>query len=212
MNLNNIEYTLNVYTDADILFEQLKNQPDKYDLLLLDIILDKKNGIELASSIRAQENSVSIIFITNSEDFMLQGYEVEPSGYLLKPVDNEKLESAIIKAYKKSKHNSIVVNNNSSTSMFMISDIMYIEILNKTLTVHLSDDRIVEVKMPLNKFYQKLPPDKFVQCHRCYVVSLSSIFSIKRYEILLNNHKKIPVSKRHYNDVQKALLQWATLL
>ncbi|MFR6167317.1 MAG: LytTR family DNA-binding domain-containing protein [Blautia wexlerae] len=54
-----------------------------------------------------------------------------------------------------------------------------------------------------------LPKDIFVQCHRCYIVSLYAVRSIRRFEITLNNHEIIPVSKYSYRDVQEQLQQYA---
>ena len=54
-----------------------------------------------------------------------------------------------------------------------------------------------------------LPKDIFVQCHRCYIVSLYAVRSIKRFEITLKNHETIPVSKYSYKEVQEKLQQYA---
>ena len=54
-----------------------------------------------------------------------------------------------------------------------------------------------------------LPKDIFVQCHRCYIVSLYTVRSIKRFEITLKNHETIPVSKYSYKEVQEQLQQYA---
>ena len=61
----------------------------------------------------------------------------------------------------------------------------------------------------LSAVRETLPKDIFVQCHRCYIVSLYAVRSIRRFEITLNNHEIIPVSKYSYRNVQEQLQQYA---
>ncbi len=212
MSSNKIAYTIDKYNSGKQLIDDLQMQPHRYDLLLIDIILINENGIDIAKQLRALKNNITIIFVTSSEDYLLEGYEVEPSGYIIKPPDINKLEQAVMKAYRKLKHDSLVICTADAISKFSFDEIMYIEVLNKKLIMYLSNNRSVEFQMPLNQVIPKLPPDRFIQCHRSYIVSISAIFSIKRYEIILNNYQKIPVSKRKYKSIQEALLHYAVSL
>ena len=86
MKSHGIEYTLDLYQNYEKLSDKLKINPNQYNILLLDIIYSNGNGIEFASKLRKQQNSVSIIFISSSNDFLLEGYESGPCGYILKPL------------------------------------------------------------------------------------------------------------------------------
>mgnify|MGYP000712500954 CR=1 FL=1 len=48
------------------------------------------NGIDTARRLRKLGVEAPIIFLTASPDFALESYEVEASGYLLKPADEER--------------------------------------------------------------------------------------------------------------------------
>lgn len=54
-----------------------------------------ENGMQLAKSLRENGNRVGIIFITGSEDYLLEGYSVQPVNYLLKPVSKETLKKRL---------------------------------------------------------------------------------------------------------------------
>jgi len=69
-----------------------------YEILLLDIEMGKKNGIELARQIREENNRIQIIFVTGFPDFALEGYEVAALHYLMKPVEQEKLYQVLDRA------------------------------------------------------------------------------------------------------------------
>lgn len=69
-----------------------------YQLLLLDIEMGEQNGIDLAKTIRRENEEVQIAFITGYPDFMAQGYEVSALHYLMKPVSPEKLFALLDRA------------------------------------------------------------------------------------------------------------------
>lgn len=209
MKSHGIEYTLDLYQNYEKLLDKLKTNPNQYDILLLDIIYSNGNGIEFASKLRKQQNNVSIIFISSSNDFLLEGYESEPCGYILKPVNIKKLKEAVMRAYKNIKHNTLTINNKSHMQSFSLDDILYIEIMNKTASFHLTGKRLSKANVSIQEIMQKLPSESFVQCHRSYLVNIAKIFSIKRYEITLCDGKTIPVSKRNYCNVQNAILRWS---
>ena len=166
------------FDSPEILMNILKVKPDFYDLLLLDILFGSTNGIKLATWLRRTGNKTPIIFITSSPDFLLDGYSVEPVGYVLKPIDRKKLEEALLRAYRKSKKNKVILETSSMTVSFCPEDVLYIEVLNKTSLLHLRDGKVTEITMTLSALIGKLPDDLFIQCHRCYVVALTAILSI----------------------------------
>ena len=65
------------------------------DLALLDIDMPGMNGIELAAAIREKQPKLPIVFLTGYAQYALEAYSVHPSGYLLKPVNKEKLSAEI---------------------------------------------------------------------------------------------------------------------
>ena len=119
------------------------------------------------------------------------------------------LKEAVMRAYKNIKHNTLTINNKSHMQSFSLDDILYIEIMNKTASFHLTGERLSKANVSIQEIMQKLPSESFVQCHRSYLVNIAKIFSIKRYEITLCDGKTIPVSKRNYCNVQNAILRWS---
>lgn len=60
-----------------------------FDLCILDIMMPKRDGIELAHMIRKENRQVPLIFLTakNRKDDMLTGFDTGADDYLVKPVD-----------------------------------------------------------------------------------------------------------------------------
>lgn len=100
----------------------------------------------------------------------------------------------------------MVIDTPSQTISFQLDEVLYIDIYDKTLSVHMQNGSVLKVMTSLSSLLKKLPREQFIQCHRSYVVSLAAISSLRRYTVGLKNQETIPVSKKCYKDVQKALL------
>lgn len=65
------------------------------DLALLDIDMPDMNGLALAAEIKKIRPDTAIIFLTGFSEYAMKAFEVHASGYLLKPVDREKLAAEV---------------------------------------------------------------------------------------------------------------------
>ena len=73
-----------VFDSAESVLEVFEQRT--YDLLILDIRMPGIGGMEAARRIRNQSSDVGIIFLTSSEEYLMEGYRVFADGYFLKPV------------------------------------------------------------------------------------------------------------------------------
>ena len=204
-----ISFHIHTFKNTQMLEEYLRSSDNTLNLLLLDIIMDKRNGIEYARQLREQADDIPIVFITSTMDYALEGYTVDSMGYILKPVKRKELREVLLRAYKKYQRQTIVLTSASHSVSFQLDDILYLEVHDKELSIHTADGNIRNISMPLNSLISKLPSEQFVQCYRSYIVSLPAVISIWRYGIELKNHEKIPLSRSYYSVVQNALMNWA---
>lgn len=182
------------------------------DLLLLDILMDGKNGMDFAREQSMSEKALPFIFITCTTDFVLEGYHVDSLAYLVKPVKEDELKRALLKAWKKHQKRAILLPCSGHSSSLSLDSLLYIEVHDKLLSIHMADGTVHQASIPLKSILEKLPPEQFIRCHKSYVVSLPEISSIWRYSIELKSHDRIPVSKSCYTPVQEALMRWAEMV
>jgi len=64
---------------------------EHFDIFLLDIIIPRLNGIELAAEIRSSDQVGKIIFLTSFLEFAVDSYSVGAFNYLLKPIKKDQL-------------------------------------------------------------------------------------------------------------------------
>jgi DNA-binding NarL/FixJ family response regulator len=75
--------------------QQLKKFP--IDILLLDIDMPEKNGVEVGQWIRSMQLNIQIIFITSHTDFFsfFQAWKLNPAGFLFKENALEELTNCL---------------------------------------------------------------------------------------------------------------------
>lgn len=99
-------YTVHLCRDGK---EGLKQfHTNQYDLCLLDVMMPKKDGFELARDIRKITEDVPIIFLTAKSmvDDKVEGFKSGADDYVLKPFSNEELLlriEAVLKRYSNGK-------------------------------------------------------------------------------------------------------------
>ena len=69
-----------------------ENAETKFDVAFLDIEMPKINGIQLAKKLKAVNPAVNIIFVTAYNDYALDAYKMHASGYITKPVNENKVK------------------------------------------------------------------------------------------------------------------------
>lgn len=91
-------------TDGEMAIDML-NQTGKYkdiprpDIVLLDINLPKKNGIQLLEEIKSDENlrRIPVVMVTSSktEEEVIKTYDLHASAYIIKPIDANKFQEVV---------------------------------------------------------------------------------------------------------------------
>lgn len=106
-NLEQNGYEVVHCLDGDLCMEAFRKQ--NFDICILDIMLPKKDGFEIASDIRKINNDVPIIFLsakTLKED-RIKGLKLGADDYLVKPFSIEELSLKIEVFLKRSQKNAV---------------------------------------------------------------------------------------------------------
>ena len=78
--------------------EELLLSGSSPDILLLDIQMTGKNGMETAKEFRKNRKNTILIFITAFEEYVFQAFDVGAFHYLVKPFEDKKFEEVLHKA------------------------------------------------------------------------------------------------------------------
>ncbi|HBH0328612.1 TPA: response regulator, partial [Clostridioides difficile] len=84
---------------------------EKIDLLIIDIDMPYKNGIDSAKEILSIDKDIHIVFVTGFADYSLESFKVHPIDFIVKPFKKEKILDSINIAIDHINSHKIAKNN-----------------------------------------------------------------------------------------------------
>lgn len=180
----------------------------RFDLLCLDILMTGKTGMELAQEVRQWDDQISILFITSSTEFLLEGYGVRPIQYLLKPVRREALEKALLTDLRLNhRPRTVTLKARGKTAVLPLADIRYAEGQNHGCIFHMArEDQ--PFALGLAQAEQLLPKDQFCRCHNSFLVNLAHIREITGREVVLTGGARLPMGRRYAEQFQSEFIRY----
>lgn len=99
--LNNKLIKIELFESGESLLFELEENPNRFDIMIIDIIMRNVNGIDATKILRNYGYQGIIIFLTSSSEFALDAFEVEPLNYIIKDEEQEdKFKEIFLKAIR----------------------------------------------------------------------------------------------------------------
>lgn len=189
----------------NFLFHYAENK--NYDILLLDIEMGHIDGVTLAKTIRKENTTVQIIFISGYSEYIAEGYEVQALHYLMKPLNEEKFFHVLDRAAEKRVLNQRCLNLMHGGEMYRIPlhEIKYIDVWDNYTTVHAKID--LTMKKPLREF-EELLDQKFFKIGRSCIVNLDCISKVTKTSVYLSDGTVLPLPRGAYEAVNRAIISY----
>lgn len=203
--------SIDTYTSSEKLLQALK-QNIKYDVVFLDVEMPKLNGLELGKAINELCPGTLIVFVTNYPQFAIDAYDCEAFYYLLKPVEQDKIDRVIKRIAKKYQKNNkfYTIKIKSQIINLPIKDIYYIECFKRHIIYHLRDcDH--EAVGNISNVYDDLKIYGFYQVHQGYIVNMDKIKRFDKYNIILDDGRSVMISVRKKSEVMMAYSKYIEL-
>ena len=181
-----------------------------FDILLLDIEMWAINGVELAKTVRKENDAVQMIFVTGFPDFIAEGYEVSAVHYLMKPVDRDKLFSALDRAAANlgKAERWILLPSGDGQTRVRLDRIVYAEAYGHDLTVHTEDGNFT-FHRTIGAWEAELGPEAgFVRCHRSVLVNLRFVSKITKTDVILDDGTVLPLARNAQQAVSQAFIRY----
>ena len=104
----------------------------EYDLIFMDYQMDEINGLETSRRLRKKNIQTPIIFLTSFPNIVFDTFEVNAYRFLVKPIDMEKLSSALDDFLKSTDDNNfLLIKTDEDNKKINIDDIIYAEASDK---------------------------------------------------------------------------------
>lgn len=186
------------------------------DLVLSDINMPHHNGLEIVNFFKSGELTAQIIFITAYDHYAIEAFKSNAVDYILKPVDEDELYTAIDKATLKGNKDGAIMDSIKKAVdklainkialevpkgyMFVTPDeIIMFEADAMYTHVHLTSGKKELISKPLKYFVDQLKDNfLFYRPQRSFLINLKHIKEVRRDEalfIIMENNKAITVSR-----------------
>lgn len=202
--------SLHSFKSAFDLLESRNGKNASFHIYLLDILMPLMNGIELGRHIRKDDDQAVIIFMTSSREYALESFKVSPMQYLLKPVHEITLFSALEKACQRVRQaadSNVLVRVKGGIACIRYHQISFIEYMNHTMTYHLTTGKTLTTMVLRESFtdctdnYLKDP--RFIKPHASFVLNMDHVQVMTAREFEMMGGEIVPISKRAYAQIRK---------
>ena len=168
-----------------------------FDLVFLDIEMPLINGMRAAEKLRETNESIALIFVTNTAKYAVNGYSVNAIDYLLKPVNYTRFSALMKKTVRmlgKTEKDDITLHTSDGMRKLLLSSVLYVEIKEHLLIWH-AENGNTETWGALKDVEKMLPHEDFIRCNHSCIVGLKHVASVSGDTAVLYDGTRIPVSR-----------------
>ena len=192
----------------------------RVDVIFLDIHMPGASGLQLAEALHKLNNPPAIVFVTAYSNYGVEAFDVDATDYLMKPVEEERLNRAIDKVLARAKPAAepakassierIPVEKGGRKVLIPVDQIRYIMAKDDYSCIFTEDDRYLSTTS-LAQFESKLGDFGFFRVHRRYIVNLANVEDVETVSSgaiqlgITGVEDRIPVSRRRVVPLKKAL-------
>lgn len=160
------------------------------DLLLLDMTMPGKDGLQVAAEAGKMDTPPAVIFVTAHENFAVEAFDLEAIDYVLKPVATERLERAIERALARRARRAgqaegesdwlgeFWVPHRSELLRIDASEVYRIDAERDYVRLHVGETSYLLLQT-IAGLEEKLDPEKFIRIHRSTILRRDFITGLK---------------------------------
>ena len=190
---------------------------EKPDIVLVDINMPLLNGMEAVKSCKKIMPTLQVIFITGHDEYALEAFGVNAIDYIVKPIERDRLYSALERAAVFSKQTGTVspsapvkkdlmIKQRNQYSFIPLDEIIFIERADRKSVIHMVNQKI-ELNEALTDL-EEILDSRFVASHRSYIINLQHLTKIEAagqsYNAYFKNYEETAkVSKNKLAELQK---------
>lgn len=202
-------YSIEKYDSGEDL-SRAYEQGDRYSIIFLDMQMDALNGIQTAEIIREYDPTCIIIIVTSIIEYAVEGYSINAFDFILKPIDNKKIEKVLRSAMNKIKSDFVdayLIQTRDATTVLKLSDVIYIESRGKKVVFYTENEQYLSNEK-ISSVEEKLSKLGFVRISRYYIVNLNHIKEIGVKSIQLTAGYALDYSKNQQREIKVAYMNY----
>lgn len=184
-------------------------QSEAVDLIFLDIRMPRISGIDF---LKQNEIFQQVILISAYPEYAVEGFELEVTDYLVKPVSFERFRKACQKALARvggtqnirsvsGQGDFLYVRCNQRFEKIQTAEILYIESMLNYVHI-VTSARKYTVYSSLKGVESSLPAGQFIRIHKSCIAAVAHIDAIDSTTVIIQGHE-LPLSRRNRQEVMQ---------
>ena len=196
--------------------ELLENYQPDFDLIFMDIKMEKLNGLKTAEEIRKTDSTVGLFFLTSLSQYVWKGYEYGAINYLLKPMKYGRLKMELdrfFSRYQGREEGYLSFSNDNGKYKVLYKNLRYAETQKRNVLLHFDGQEQVIYKN-MKEIASLLEAQRqFARCHASFIVNMVYVKSVENLEAVLTTGERVPISQPKRKEFMAKLADfWGDML
>lgn len=175
-----------------------------FNLIILDIFMDRLTGMDVAKEIRKTDQKVYLAFSTTSNEFASESYEVNACYYLHKPFGKEQIKAMLDRIDLVQLEKLRAVQLPDGTSL-VLRDIIYVDYAAHYTTLHCKYGRSISVRSNFSEIENLLSPyPYFFTSSKGVIVNFYEVAVQNADTFTMRDGSRLPISRRKAKNAKEA--------
>jgi len=196
----------------------LKNIEQKFDVIFLDIQMEKMDGYEVAELIRKVDLDVILVFCSGIRVPTTDLFKVQPYRYITKQFIKIEMEIEVREVLDKmvsSTKKYFLTFRNGNLFKINLDHIVCISLLKRGCEIYILAEAAEKYRCEkiyseksLKQVYELIQDDRFVYAHNSYIINIEHILKTTRTEVVLSNNIILTIARSKEKFLRKRMIEY----
>ena len=188
--------------------ELLLSSDETFDIVFLDIEMDKLNGIQTAKELNAKNKKAVIFIVTAYQKYLDDAMDLNVFRYIDKPVKAKRIYNGLDKAIDLINNNEISFKTRDDGIVTICkNDIVSVEVKRKIVYVTTLEKQYT-TREKMDFFKKNLTASYFAIPHISYIINFNFVKKFQRDKVLLKNDQIVSIAPKKQTEIKKKFMHF----
>ncbi len=211
-----LKLNIQVFSNGFLFLEAIEKK-NGFHLCFLDIFMPAFTGIETAKELRLLDPEMHLVFCSSSPDFALDGYTLQASHYLVKPVKDQPFFKAmdqimgkIFREQRGKPGNSLCIPTATGFQKLSSDEVSHVVASNNSTLVHLRNLNILASTQSFSKIWGSFAVyPNFAIISRSIFLNYDVVTGMEQDKFILESDIRIQLPRRKKKEITQDFLDYS---